>query len=239
MWSVLTALLLVGVAVVGAAFWWSTGRRRRRYRRLSERGAAAVRSRTRRQAPDHLDAAETLAAGSAPDTLEEHGQPQPASAPARPQLEIDFEAPAAQEARREGPGAGQVIVLHVEVEPQRRIRGPDLFDAMRTVGMHFGDMQIFHHFGIGALRSERPLFSAADMFEPGRFDPDTIDTLETRGVAMFMQLPAPVEGSVALELMLGTAQRLAEIVGGEVCDAGHHPLDAARIEGLRRQAEGG
>ncbi|MCC7412826.1 MAG: cell division protein ZipA C-terminal FtsZ-binding domain-containing protein [Gammaproteobacteria bacterium] len=134
---------------------------------------------------------------------------------------------------RAGATTERVIVLHIEVEPHRRITGPDVLDAMGTVGMRHGDLQIFHHFGIGRMRAAEPLFSAANMFEPGCFDLEHMDALETRGLALFMKLPGPIEANIAFELMLNTAQRLADILGAQVCDSRHRPLDAGAIAALR------
>ncbi len=164
----------------------------------------------------------------------------------RGQLELGFDAPMHiddsfedEQEREPAPGRGKpappvrVIVFYVEVAEPRRIGGPALLDALRTVGLQHGEMRIFHHFGIGQMSSDESVFSVANMFEPGEFDLSKMHTISTRGVAMFMRLPTPLDAPVAFELMLNTAQRLAELLDAQVCDDDHRPLTAETIEEIR------
>ena len=164
----------------------------------------------------------------------------------RTQLELGFDTPMRidesfedEPERSAAPGRGKpeppahVIVFYVEVAEPRRIGGIELLDALRRVGLQHGDMQIFHHFGVGQMSVEEPLFSVANMFEPGEFDLSKIHTISTRGVAMFMRMPTALDGPVAFELMLNTAQRLAEILQAQLCDDDHRALSAETIDEIR------
>jgi FtsZ-interacting cell division protein ZipA len=53
---------------------------------------------------------------------------------------------------------------------------------------------------------------------------------------LFLQLPTALEGPVAFELLLSSAQRLAELTGGELFGTPRHPLDAHAIAALRQRA---
>jgi len=129
-----------------------------------------------------------------------------------------------------------LINLYVRAREQRPFGGPELVRALNAVGMRFGDMSIFHHYGAGELKSDTPVFSAANMFEPGTFDLNKIEAFRTSGIVLFLQLPAPLEGPVAFELLLSSAQRLAELTGGELFGTPRHPLDAHAIAALRQRA---
>ncbi|MEQ8659473.1 MAG: cell division protein ZipA [Gammaproteobacteria bacterium] len=135
----------------------------------------------------------------------------------------------------DGPDNG-LINLYVRAREQRPFGGPELVRALNAVGMRYGDMAIFHHFGAGELKSDTPVFSAANMFEPGTFDLNKIEAFRTSGIVLFLQLPARLDGPVAFELLLGSAQRLAELTGGELFGTPQHPLDAHAIAALRRRA---
>ncbi|MEQ8495816.1 MAG: cell division protein ZipA [Gammaproteobacteria bacterium] len=135
----------------------------------------------------------------------------------------------------DGPDDG-LIKLYVRAREQRPFGGPELVRALNAVGMRYGDMSIFHHYGAGELKSDQPVFSAANMFEPGTFDLNRIEAFRTAGVVLFLPLPAPLDGPVAFELLLGAAQRLAELTGGELFGTPQHPLDAHAIAALRRRA---
>ncbi|MBI4695978.1 MAG: cell division protein ZipA [Gammaproteobacteria bacterium] len=130
----------------------------------------------------------------------------------------------------------QVLSLLLQAPRGKAVSGQDLLKAMNTVGLRYGDMRIFHHFGAGDLKTEVPLFSVANMFEPGYFDLDNLDAFETAGIAFFMQLPSPLDGAVAYELFLNTAQRLAEALKVEVYSEPGKPLDSAAIDRMRRAA---
>ena len=69
--------------------------------------------------------------------------------------------------------------------------------------------------------------------EPGAFDPATLDEFQTAGIALFMQLPGHRAASLVFELMLNTAQRLAQALRGEVLDDTRQPLSSQSIDLLR------
>jgi len=129
-----------------------------------------------------------------------------------------------------------IIALYVRPPDQHELAGPAIVKAMNAVGLRYGDMKIFHHYGAGELRTEKPLFSVANMVEPGYFNLDRVDSLATPGLAMFLQLPGPLDGAVAFELFLNTAQRLAETLSADLYSAPKALLDGVTIDKMRRQA---
>lgn len=129
----------------------------------------------------------------------------------------------------------RIITLHVTALPTRAFNGKDLLDAVNDVGLEYGEMNVFHHFGPGDMRSDRPLFSLADMFEPGNFDLDKLDRHNTRGLTLFFCLPSRVDGQVVFELMLNTAQRLAQRLGGEIRGPAQDLIDDEQITEIRNK----
>jgi cell division protein ZipA len=136
------------------------------------------------------------------------------------------------------PAAATPEVLALFLRPARAdtFPGPAIARALEAVGMHFGEMNIYHHFGAGELRAEQPLFSLANMFEPGQFDPEAFEDFTTAGLAMFIRFPAALDGPVSFELFLNTAQRLAEALDAELLSEPRTPLDSATIENMRTVA---
>ena len=129
-----------------------------------------------------------------------------------------------------------LITLYVRAHDGQQFSGTTLVKALNAVGMQFGEMAIFHHFGAGELKCQTPVFSAANMFEPGTFELRKIEAFRTAGVALFLQLPGPLDGPVAFELLLNTAQRLTELSGGELYADPKHLLDPSSIARLRKRA---
>ncbi len=129
-----------------------------------------------------------------------------------------------------------LVTLYVRAREGQQFSGTDLVKALNGVGMRYGDMAIFHHFGAGELVCDVPVFSAANMFEPGHFNLGKIEAFRTSGLALFMQLPGPLDGPVAFELLLNTAQRLATLTGGELFFDPRSELDPESIAHLRNRA---
>ena len=129
----------------------------------------------------------------------------------------------------------QIIALHITALPTGIFNGNDILDAVNDVGLEFGEMNLFHHYGIGDMQSNRPLFSLSDMFEPGSFDLTRLDQHNTRGLTLFFCLPVRVDGQVVFELMLNTAQRLAKRLGGEIRGADHNLINDDQIAANRNK----
>ncbi|MCZ6803871.1 MAG: hypothetical protein O7D86_08045 [Proteobacteria bacterium] len=130
-----------------------------------------------------------------------------------------------------------LLVLYITSPTHILFNGLSISKAADEVGMVYGHMNIFHHFGPGKLHSGQPLFSIANMYEPGSFDLGRMADLKTKGIAAFMYSPASIDVSVVFELYLNTIQRIAELLGGEVRTSDNEPLNSAAINSLRNKAE--
>jgi cell division protein ZipA len=71
------------------------------------------------------------------------------------------------------------------------------------------------------------------LVEPGTFDPKGREYFTTPGLAFFMQLPGPLGGRVAFELMLNTAQRVADVLEGSLLDEREQLLTTEATAELR------
>lgn len=134
------------------------------------------------------------------------------------------------------PAEPALLMLYLRPQQGEAFAGPVIVRNVNAVGMRHGELGIFHHFGAGDLRTEKPLFSLANMFEPGDFDLQRIEAFQTQGLVMFLNLPAALDGAVAFELFLNTAQRLAEGLQAELLGDPRHPLAISAIEQMRRTA---
>ena len=113
-------------------------------------------------------------------------------------------------------GADRVISIFIRTPDGRRLSGEAISRAAGEAGMVHGEMEIFHHFGIAHGHSGRPLFSLADMFEPGSFPLQQLAERHTSGLVLFFCLPAEGDARMILELMLNTAERIAFSQGAAV-----------------------
>lgn len=133
--------------------------------------------------------------------------------------------------------SNDILALYVTSPANTLFNGLSISKAADAVGMIYGHMNIFHHFGPGKLHSGQPLFSMANMYEPGSFDLGRMADLRTKGIALFMYSPASIEPEVVFELFLNTTQRIAKMLGGEVRSSDNELLSSAVIKSLRDKAE--
>ncbi|MEO7756465.1 MAG: cell division protein ZipA [Dokdonella sp.] len=126
----------------------------------------------------------------------------------------------------------RIVTLFVAARPGESMAGSDVVVAAEKAGMQFGDMGIFHRPVLGKV-VEGPVFSMANMVKPGSFDMSQLDTVRTPGVTLFMTLPGPLPALDAWEMLLPTAQRLAELLDAQVLDEGRNALGRQRIAHIR------
>lgn len=111
----------------------------------------------------------------------------------------------------------QVIILSVVMPENHQMSGAALLPSVLTLGMKYGDMNIFHRHQDNA--GNGPVtFSLANMLNPGSFDLDTMETFVTQGVSLFMTLPNAGDPFAAFEQMLSAAKQLAAEFNAQLLD---------------------
>lgn len=121
----------------------------------------------------------------------------------------------------------RVYSVHVMAGAQQ-IPGRRLLELLLQFGLRYGDMQIFH-------RHEHPagqgdiLFSMAQAIEPGTFNIENLERDLVPGVSFFMSLPG-VKSTLAYDLMVDTARRLAQELHADLLDAESQPLTPVTLE---------
>ncbi|SER07000.1 cell division protein ZipA [Amphritea atlantica] len=116
------------------------------------------------------------------------------------------------------PEADKVLVISVvAAEGQDGFSGRSLLQILLACGMRYGDMKIFHRYEDG-LDKGAIQFSMTNALEPGYFDIDTMDSMETRGVTFFMSMEEPRDVMNAYECMLATAIAVAKNLHGVLLD---------------------
>jgi len=114
----------------------------------------------------------------------------------------------------------EVIVLHVV----GHIEGSVLLQQMTELGFKYGDFDIFHRH-VDTAGTGPVLFSLANMYNPGTFNIDTIETFTTGGVALFLALPIKSNSMTAFTMMHNAAVKLAAAIDqGQVLDEHRNPL---------------
>ncbi len=114
--------------------------------------------------------------------------------------------------------------------------GRAIFDAASELGMQFGAMNIFH------MKNDRSpgckhLFSMANLYKPGDFDPAKWDKFKTKGLTLFMSVPCAHRPVSVFEKMVDTATALCDMLEGRLVDQEGRPLTEKGIALIRRQIE--
>lgn len=111
----------------------------------------------------------------------------------------------------------QVIVLSVVMPEGQSMSGAALLPTLLTLGMKYGEMNIFHRHQDNAGNG-KVTFSLANMMNPGTFDLDDIENFTTQGITLFMTLPNAGDAFAVFEQMLNAAKQLALEFHGQLLD---------------------
>jgi len=132
------------------------------------------------------------------------------------------------ESRTDSTSDTKIVSLHVVAPQGRVIAGQLLLDTFEARGYHHGDMNIFH-----SLHNGNTVFSIAKMVVPGTFDINDPASFETPGLSLFLQLPGPVPGDVAFEVLISEAYELAHSLGCNILDSERSTLSRQTVQHLR------
>lgn len=111
----------------------------------------------------------------------------------------------------------EVLVVSIVMPEGQVISGAALLPTLLTLGLRYGDMDIFHRHEDNAGNG-KVTFSLANMMNPGTFDLDTLETFTTRGLTLFMTLPNAGDAFEVFEHMLGAAKQISVEFGAQLLD---------------------
>ncbi len=129
--------------------------------------------------------------------------------------------------------AGELISLFVVAETGG-LPTEKLFEVLDSLGFRYGDMQIYHYFGTADLPSERPIFSLANMYEPGVFAP--ADKQIIKGVVLFFSAStASAANRSVFDSMLKMTRQIAAKLGAVVHDSQHQVLSVDTLQQIEER----
>jgi cell division protein ZipA len=137
--------------------------------------------------------------------------------PAAEKPKVVPEKPAAQEFTND------LLVLCVVALPGETFASYELMQAISGTGLQFGEMNIFHYY-FSTPEGKKPIFSLASATEPGEFNMDRVGEISCTGLTLFTLLNNVPNPQHAFDLMLKSAEQLADDLGGELRAGPRKPL---------------
>lgn len=128
----------------------------------------------------------------------------------------------------------KIIMLYMAAKSGQSISGSELVLATEKVGLVFGHHNIYHRLAESSL-SKEPVFSMANVMQPGYFDLSQIDSLQTPGVSFFMTLPGPLTAMQAWDTMLPIAERMAQLLDAVLLDSDRNALGRQRMLNIKEE----
>ena len=124
-----------------------------------------------------------------------------------------------------------LVIVHVMAPNKGELSGSLLLDLLITAGLRHGPMNIFHYRNPQGITE----FSLANCIQPGTFDPDAMNQVNTPGVTLFMQLPTAADALESFGHMIEMAKFLAKNLDAVVLDEDHSSVTGQRIEYYREK----
>ena len=215
-------ILVAGILLVAVIFFFGRPRKPRQGKRIepNERDGARV----------EPSLAGELNADDAPLDYS-------SDAVSQPELGLAGDAMDSDLGKRLDQDFDKIVSLYVAARAGQTLRGEDIVVAAEKTGLTFGHMNVFHR--LVENHPERgPIFSMANIMQPGSFDMATIRELETPAIAFFLTLPAPITALEAWEKLLPNVERMAELLNGVVLDDSRNTLGRQRIQHIREELRG-
>lgn len=128
--------------------------------------------------------------------------------------------------RPKPPGPDKLIIMNIfsKTEP---INGQHLLEALVTCGLQFGEMDIFHY---RDAVTGKTLFSLVNAVEPGTFDLNTMDQLQTPAVSLFIKIHELDDPVSSFEQMIEVVKQLASELNADIRDGTHNSVTQQTLD---------
>lgn len=190
MWELRWALLGLGILLIAGVYFWGRGDLSRLRFRFG-----GVRPEKPTNPPETSTAGTTPAHSDAP---EEQASAEPPKTQPKPRASTE-----------------RIITIRF-VPIDGELNADTVVLALRAAGLRHGRYGIFHR--IDQALADEPLFSVANLTEPGSFDLQNLAESKIPGMSFFMILPGMGDPVERFDLMVQMARALAHELNGELHD---------------------
>lgn len=123
----------------------------------------------------------------------------------------------------------QEALIVLQAPAGRSFEGLAIWDAMRSLGLHWGDMDLFHWENVPDGLGDDHLFSVSTSTEPGYFLPEHLakGEVQTTDLVFSFSIPRTADPAQVLANMHRAASYCQRKLGGQLLAADHQPFDLA------------
>ena len=129
----------------------------------------------------------------------------------------------------------KMIVMYLVEKHGGMLSGADIFGSLEQVGLRYGEMKIFHYYSDLDSSHSPPVFSMANLVDPGWFDLISIDKIKTPGLTLFMKLPGPLSSICAFDEMLDVVNKLEELIPVTLKDKSRNKISKQMLMHIREE----
>jgi cell division protein ZipA len=140
-------------------------------------------------------------------------------------------SPAAAESRVNPGPVEELVIMHIMAKNDGELSGSAVLELLLTAGLRHGPMEIFHYRNPQGYSE----FSLANCVQPGTFNPDSMNQVNTPGVTLFMQLPTAANTLEAFDHMYEMGRYLAKHLDADMLDEDHNSVTPQRLEYYREK----
>jgi hypothetical protein len=125
-----------------------------------------------------------------------------------------------------------LVIVNIYAQEGSEFAGNDIQRISERSRMQIGEMGMFHFLD---PRTGYNRFTMANRFEPGSFDPATLETFSTRGLTLFMSVPRVPDPLGVFDEMIAVAQYAASELSGQLRDPDGGEIGESGVEKIRQQ----
>ena len=126
----------------------------------------------------------------------------------------------------------ELLIINILARRGERFAGDALVTALRSQGLRYGEMNIFHRVD---PTTKAKLYSVANAIEPGTFDLADLNALQSPGMTFFLQLPGPDDALGVFNDMLEAARNVAAALNGDLRDEDLSVMTGQTTEHMRQR----
>lgn len=129
-----------------------------------------------------------------------------------------------------------LAILNIVSKGEAEFNGLEIDQCLNQIDMRLGNMDIYHK-KWNSKSGPRNLYSLANLYKPGVFDANNLNSFRTKGLTLFMNIPCTPEPVKVFEQMVEAAKQLCKSINGKLVDQNHNPLNTKGLESIKRQVE--